>query len=70
MKSKIIYANLTYLADDKVKTPEGTKTVKIEKIIRGVVFIEGSSTYYNKETKETLQVVKIEALKELGFKNK
>ena len=66
MKSKIVYANLTYLQDVKIKTPQGTKVIQEEKVLHQRVFTEGKTEYYIKETKETVTIVKVEVLKILS----
>lgn len=62
MRKRIIYANLTYLKEVKVKNQK----VLQEVVLTERVFTEGKTEYYIKEIKETVTIVKVEVLKILS----
>ena len=61
-KPRILYANLTYLKEVKVKNEK----VLQETVLHQRVFTEGKTEYYIKETKENVTIVKVEVLKILS----
>lgn len=59
MRKRIIYANITYMKEAKVKNQK----VMQEETIKGVVFTEGNTHY------KGILVKTVEELKFLGYKN-